>query len=72
MAGVARYYWEQCIMLRQVRNLIYRRMLLGRAAEEGESPVIEMDKAWWIIILSTAGHEESCRKQGGPPSKAKY
>ena len=22
--------------------------------------------------LSTAGHEKSCRKQGGPPSKAKY
>ena len=23
-------------------------------------------------ILSTTGHEKSCGKQGGPPSKAKY
>ena len=56
----------------QVRNLIYRRMPLGRAAEEGESPVIEMDKAWLVRFLSTTGHEESCRNPGGPPSKAKY
>ncbi len=45
MYGVKRMYLEQCIMLRQVRNLMYRRMPLGRAAEEGESPVIEIYKA---------------------------
>ena len=45
---------------------------LGRPVREGESPVGEGDQAAWNTILSTAGHEKSCRKQGGPPSKAKY
>ena len=26
----------------------------------------------WLRYLSTAGHEESGRNPGGPPSKAKY
>ena len=45
---------------------------MGSPAREGESPVAEGRKTAWNMILSTAGHEESCRKQGGPPSKAKY
>ena len=45
---------------------------LGRPVREGESPVSETGKDRWYVILSTTGHEESCRKQGGPPSKAKY
>jgi hypothetical protein len=48
------------------------RMLLGRATEEGESPVYEMQPAPLIEHLSTAGHEKSCGNLGGPPSKAKY
>ena len=48
------------------------RNCLGRPAEEGESPVRGSHGPAWDRILSTAGHEESCRKQGGPPSKAKY
>ena len=44
---------------------------LERSAEEGDSPVVETSfpPEW---ILSTAGHEESRRKQGGPSPKAKY
>jgi hypothetical protein len=55
-----------------VRNLTYRGRLLGSATREGESPVLEMCKAPWRQNLSTVGHEESCGKLGGPPSKAKY
>jgi hypothetical protein len=45
--------------------------VLGRPAEEGESPVCEILMTP-IAYLSTAGHEKPCRKLGGPPSKAKY
>ena len=55
-----------------MRNLIYRGRLLGRATEEGESPVLEIDKATLVRNLSRAGHEESCLKLGRPRSKAKY
>ena len=47
-------------------------MLLGRATREGESPVSEMHLSLLGKTLSRAGHEESCLKLGGPPSKAKY
>ena len=43
----------------------------GSPAAEGESPVVEIRKPW-KGILSTTGHEESCRKQPGPSGKAKY
>ena len=46
-------------------------MALERSIIEGESPVCEIELKT-ISILSTAGHEKSCRKQGGPPPKAKY
>ena len=49
-----------------------RRMILGRSAREGESPVNETVEAVWITNLSKTGHEESCLNLGGPPSKAKY
>ena len=45
---------------------------LGRPAGEGESPVCETSAPAWPGCLSTAGHGKSCRKLGGPPSKAKY
>ena len=45
--------------------------LLGSATGEGESPVCENEMAL-DVYLSTAGHEKSCWKLGGPPSKAKY
>ena len=38
---------------------------------EGKSPVSEV-KVCEVRIRSTARHEESRRKKGGPPSKAKY
>ena len=44
---------------------------MGRPAAEGESPVSEI-RASLSGILSTAGHEESGRKQAGPSVKAKY
>ena len=44
---------------------------LERLAGEGESPVSEI-KQTPRCILSTAGHEESCRNQRGPSRKAKY
>ena len=72
MHGVVSMCRAEYRIRRHVRNLKYRRMLLGRAAREGESPVFKIFQAWWMHNLSTAGHEESCRKQGGPPSKAKY
>ena len=44
---------------------------MGRPATECESHVNERDfKSSWI--QSTAGHEESRGKSGGPPSKPKY
>jgi hypothetical protein len=48
-----------------------RRSGLERPAIEGDSPVVETSfpPEW---ILSTTGHEESRRKQGGPSPKAKY
>ena len=57
---------------RRVRNRVYSGMPLGRATGGGESPVGEILRAVWAFFLSTAGHEKSCRKLGGPPSKAKY
>ena len=44
---------------------------MGRPAGEGESPVSEKRVAP-VGIQSTAGHEESRGKEGGPPSKPKY
>ena len=44
---------------------------LERLAGEGESPVSEI-KQTPRCILSTAGHEKSCRNQRGPSRKAKY
>ena len=41
------------------------------AAIAGASPVAE-GEGRPSGILSTAGHEESCRKQAGPSAKAKY
>ena len=46
-------------------------MHLERTTEEGESPVGERERASGVL-LSTTGHEKSCGKLGGPPSKAKY
>ena len=46
-------------------------MFLERATGEGESPVDEKANSL-LVFLSTTGHEESCGKLGGPPSKAKY
>ena len=45
--------------------------VLGKPAEEGESPVHEKVKGTGGI-RSSAGHEEPCVKAGGPPPKAKY
>ena len=44
---------------------------MGRPATERESRVFERERvpSW---IQSTAGHEESRGKSGGPPSKPKY
>ena len=44
---------------------------MERLTREGESPVSEMKQSL-RCILSTAGHEESCRNQRGPSRKAKY
>ena len=54
-----------------VRNLNSNQKNLERTTIEGNSPVGERWEAP-DILLSTAGHEKSCRKLGGPPSKAKY
>ena len=45
---------------------------LGRRTVEGESPVNESMYVIAAVIPSSVGHEESCVKLGGPPSKAKY
>ena len=47
------------------------RTVLGKPAEGGKSPVGKiMERKDWI--QSTAGHEESGGKPGGPPPKPKY
>ena len=45
--------------------------VLGKPAEEGESPVCEI-RLFRDRIRSTARHEKPCGKAGGPPPKAKY
>ena len=65
-------FWAGYKTCRGVRNLSCSGRLLGRATGEGESPVHETAGALWGQLLSTVGHEKSCGKQGGPPSKAKY
>ena len=47
-------------------------MILGRSANEGESPVYETVETVLVMNLSRTGHEKSCLNLGGPPSKAKY
>ena len=44
--------------------------VLERTATAGESPVTDPGLKS-ARILSTTRHEQSCGKQGGPPSKAK-
>ena len=44
---------------------------MGKSSEERETRVGER-KVSGVRIQSSAGHEESRVKQGGPPSKAKY
>ncbi len=39
---------------------------------EGDSPVSEMNRSFWMEFPSTVGHEKSRRKLGGPSPKAKY
>ena len=39
---------------------------------EGDSPVSEMSRSFWVEYPSTVGHVESRRKLGGPSPKAKY
>ena len=65
-------YQRRCKALRAVKNFSCSRKILGRSTKEGESPVDETIRAAWIRNLSRTGHEKSCLKQGGPPSKAKY
>ena len=55
----------------RVSNRIASRTLLEGATGEGESPVGDGETALPGYV-STAGHEKSRGKQGGPPSKAKY
>jgi hypothetical protein len=55
----------------RVIKLFLSPMLLERATAEGDSPVDEKEKSL-LAFLSTTGHVESCGKQGGPSSKAKY
>jgi hypothetical protein len=54
-----------------VRNPIVSRRTLERSAADGDSPVDENTRTP-AGCLSTTGHEKSCGKQGGPPSKAQY
>ncbi len=45
---------------------------LERLAVEGDSPVDETTRTFWILFPSTAGHGKPCGNPGGPPPKAKY
>ncbi len=45
---------------------------VGNHAGAGESPVADGATRADGLTLSTTGHEKSCGKQGGPPSKAQY
>ena len=55
----------------RVNNQVSSRTLLEGATGAGESPVGDGELAL-TGTASTAGHEKSRGKQGGPPSKAKY
>ena len=45
---------------------------MERRVAEGDSPVSEMSRSFWMEFPSTTGHVESRRKLGGPSPKAKY
>ena len=47
------------------------RNTVGKPGRRGSKPR-SLNEADLICIRSSAGHEESCMKSGGPPSKAKY
>ena len=51
--------------------VVNSRIDLERSAEEGKSPVDEIDNTP-MSILSTAEHEKFRRNPGGPSPKAKY
>jgi hypothetical protein len=57
---------------RVVKKLACSGTSLGRTTAGGESPVHDTRGPTWGRYLSTVGHEESCRKLGGPSPKAKY
>ena len=39
---------------------------------EGDNPVSEMNRSFWVEFPSTAEHVKFRRKLGGPSPKAKY
>ena len=45
---------------------------LERPTIEGDSPVRQIYRTFWVDYPSTAGHEKSCGNSGGPSPKAKY
>ena len=70
--GVGGLTWAGCTTGRAVTKPACSGTSLGRATAGGESPVHGTRGSAWGERLSTVGHEESCRKRGGPSSKAKY
>lgn len=55
-----------------VTKEISRRIVLGKRAVEGESPVVERDLSVEEETPSRPEHEEFRLNQGGPSSKAKH
>jgi hypothetical protein len=46
--------------------------LLESEVTEGDSPVSEISRSFWVEFPSTAEHVKFRRKLGGPSPKAKY
>ena len=63
----------QTAEMRGCRNCTKRKLsnqkVMESTARDGESPVRERE-CKRAEILSTTGHEKSCRKQAGPSAKA--
>ena len=58
--------------IRKVTKPLSSRMVLERPTIEGDGPVDERKRSFWVEVPSTAGHGKSCGNLGGPPPKAKY
>ena len=70
--GLRDLKWPRYSAAGQLQNLTLVERNWKVSTKDGDSPVDENERSACFRHPSTAGHEKSCGKLGGPPSKAKY